>query len=341
MRKLWFSFREFTPLICNIDDPGAGAPVGSPDPAAAAPGGADAGAVTDPATPPADPNTPTDPAAPPSDPNADPLAAELEKLGKELGSDPQQPDPNAPQEIPQAFQEALAVSDFVKSPEQVAQAVRAADEVWKVATGQIPARTMLEGFKDINPRQYEAIKSDLISYLEQETGKKFGGDANAPADPVEALRAEIRQKEQAQAEAVQQQQVQRAQVQASNVTFNFVKKALENSYFSGQEDYFARQVVAALPNRDAAMRAVLNGDMKPLEQAMKQVQRAEIARWKAYNDNYAKTRNKLANSVPATKNTPRTQNAAGPEPKFRDAGHENETAAQFSARHWQWSGSQN
>ena len=338
MRKFRFDFRNHESRICNIDDPGAGAPVGAPDAGAAAAGGAAADPVTPPDAAIADPNAPVDPAAPPSDPNPDPLAAELEKLGKELGDDPQQADPNAA--IPQEFQQALTLSPFVQNAEQVQQAVRAADEVWKVATGQLPARTMLEGFKAANPQGYDACLTDLTQYIEQVTGKKFGGDANTPADPVAQLRAEIAQKEQAQAQEREQVQVQRAQVQASNVTFDFVKKALENSYFSGQEDYFARQVVAAMPNRDAAMRAVLNGDMKPLEAAMKQVQRAEIQRWKAYNDNYAKRNKAIANSVPATKNTPRTT-PQGPAPKYREAGHENETAAQFSARHWDWSGSQN
>jgi hypothetical protein len=96
-----------------------------------------------------------------------------------------------------------------------------------------------------------------------------------------------------------------------------------------------------MPNRDAVMREILNGNTKPLEAAMKQVQRAEIARWKSYNENFAKSRKTLANSVPATKNTPRTASPAGAEPTFRSAGHENETAAQFSARHWEWSGSKN
>jgi hypothetical protein len=337
LKKFRFEFRNYESHICNIDDPGAGAPVGSPDTGAPAPSGDAPDPVVDPTAPPADPNAPpVDPAQ--ADP-ADPLTAELEKLGKELGDGEQPPaDPNAA--IPQEFAQALTISPFVTNAQQMTQAIQAADEVWKVATGQLPARTMLEGFKAANPQGFDACISDLTQYIEQVTGKKFGGDA-APADPVEQLRAELAQKEQAQQEAVQQQQMQRAQVQASNVTFDFVKKALENTYFKGQEDYFARQVVAAMPNRDAAMRSILNGDMKPLEAAIKSVKSAEIARWKAYNENFVKKGKTLANSVPATKNTPRTAAPKGAEPKFRDPGFENETAAQFSKRHWDWSGSAN
>src|SRR6202789_953424 len=105
-------------------------------------------------------------------------------------------DPNAPNAgaaLPDVVSKALTISDYVKEPAQLESAVRAAQELWDVAAGKVPAASMLEGMRANNPAGFEKmVLNDLIPYIEQITGKKLGApDANAAPDPVAEMRAKI------------------------------------------------------------------------------------------------------------------------------------------------------
>jgi hypothetical protein len=300
MKMKWFEFRQFVPrMTCMIDGdapviPGGGAPVGDPAPLAPA-------APSDPAVAPVNPN------APPSDPAAPPdlagLQAEIDRLAAENAEPPVDPNsaPTVPGQLPQEFQN---ISPFVTDSASGERAIRAADEVWKVATGELPARTLVEGIREANPAQFQAIVNDLIPYLEQVTGKKFGGEAT-PVDPVEKLRSEIAQKEQKQAEAQQQAVYQQQMGQAREVATGKITELLKGTFAEGNETYFLQRCAEKVQIPEATMvRELLAGNTKPLEAALKAVQRDEIVRLKQYNDNLIKKGRNLANSVPATKQTP-------------------------------------
>ena len=330
-KNFWFEFRSFTPrATCSIEGDGGGGDPGSGggDPAAGVDPNA-AAAVADPAAAVTDPNAAA--AEPTIDPN-DPLAAltaDIDKLAAEDAVDPNAPDPQAAQPVPAEFEAALTISPFVRDAATVQQAVRAADEVWKVATGELPARTLIEGIKDANPAQYRAIIEDLIPYIEGVTGTKFGGKAGDPVDPVAQLRAEIeqgKQQEQQQREqAVYQQQVG----QASKVALGKVSEMLKGTFAEGNEAYFLAQCASRVNMPEQQMvRELLAGNTKPLEAALKAVRRDEVTRLKAYNENLIKSRRALAGSVPGTKNTPVTTAAPA------SAKRPDESVTAYATRLW-------
>ncbi len=107
----------------------------------------DPGAQTAPAT------TETPATETQADPS-DPYLLLQEAMKSQLGDEPA-PEATKTEEtpaIPAELQNVFNVSDFVKSPQHVEQAIRAADEVWKVAAGQVPASSMLEGMRAANPQ---------------------------------------------------------------------------------------------------------------------------------------------------------------------------------------------
>lgn len=320
MKEKWFRFVPRS--ICSIEGDG-GAPAGG-------------AAVSDPVAPAGDaPATPvtTDPAVPAADaidPN-DPLAsltADIDKLAAEDAVDLNAP-PAEVGAVPQEFQQALELSPFVTNPAQVQQAVRAADEVWKVASGELGAATLFEGLKGANPQRYQEIVNEAVQYIEQVTGKKFGGEA-AAADPVEQLRQEIAADKVAQAQAIQQQQYQGQLNQARGVAEKAVAAALKGTFAEGQEAWFLQRCAQVVKMPEQEMVKELNaGNTKPLEAAVKMVRAEEVKRFKQYTDNFIKQRGNLAKSVPGTAVTPKS--AASAEATMLPG----ETKTQFATRLWE------
>lgn len=238
------------------------------------------------------------------DPN-DPMAALQQAMDAQLGLDePAAPvvDPNAPAEpqIPEAFAQALQISDFVKEPAHIAQAVAAADEVWKVASGQAPASALLEGMRAANPQGFEAVIGNLVPYIEQVTGKKFGDGPATPPDPNQARLSAIEQKfaeqEQERANAAWNQQVQAAHGKA----MEFLTSKAKGTFAEGNEAYFLQQIGAraGVPEQEM-VQMLLQGKTDKIEAAYKAVVKDETARLKAYNVNLIKQHRTLANGVPA------------------------------------------
>jgi len=299
----------------------------------------DAGAVTEttaavetPAvateTPATGTETPVTPA--PVDPN-DPMVALQAAMDAQLGTDtPADPNAAPPEgttpEIPEAFQQALTISEFVTTPESVQQAVRAADEVWQVATGKLPARAMLEGFKNSNPQQYQAIVNDLKDYLgvqapqngpldalktanpqayeqlsqwyQQVMGKALDG----PPDPREARLADIEKRfaaeEEARQTAVWNQQVESARSKA----VEFIQAKTKGTAFEGLDS----TLLALAGNKvgipqEQMVQALLSGKTDKLEAAYKAVTAELSGLVKKINANMIKQHRTLANGVPAVK----------------------------------------
>ena len=299
----------------------------------------DAGAVTEttaavetPAvateTPATGTETPVTPA--PVDPN-DPMVALQAAMDAQLGTDtPADPNAAPPEgttpEIPEAFQQALTISEFVTTPESVQQAVRAADEVWQVATGKLPARAMLEGFKNSNPQQYQAIVNDLKDYLgvqapqngpldalktanpqayeqlsqwyQQVMGKALDG----PPDPREARLADIEKRfaaeEEARQTAVWNQQVESARSKA----VEFIQSKTKGTAFEGLDS----TLLALAGNKvgipqEQMVQALLSGKTDKLEAAYKAVTAELSGLVKKINANMIKQHRTLANGVPAVK----------------------------------------
>lgn len=325
MRK----FLQFLSLLLHDERGEVDLPTGSPaavaDPAPVA--------SVDPA-PAADPAAPVSIDVPTPDPN-DPLAALQAAMDAGLGVDDPAPDPNAVVDpnaaaIPEQFQQALQISEFVKSPETVQQAVRAADEVWKVATGAIPARTMLEGFKNSNPQQYEAIVADLKDYLgasanpaaanplaelqtanpaafkqiadfyKAQTGKDLGGSQDPNQARLDALEARYAKDEQDRQTAQFQQQQQVAHTKG----VEFITSKLKGTFAEGQEAFMLPLIAQKLGDPNAAMQEILSGKTGSLEKALAAVKKELAPVIKAFNANLVKQHNALKNTTPATKNAP-------------------------------------
>ena len=243
----------------------------------------------------------------PIDPN-DPYSLLEQAMNKELGEVPAAEvakEGEAPA-VPPEFAKALEISEFVKSPEHIEQAIRAADEVWKVSSGQIPASQMLENLRAANPQQFEPILTNIAQYIEQITGLKFGQSGEVtPPDPrdqrLTALETRYQQEEQGR-----QQQAQRQQVQAaSKVANEFVTTALKGSFAEGNESHFLAMCEgkSKLPQGEM-VRELVAGNTKPLETALKAVRAEETARLRSYNDRLTKNYRTLQSAVPATKATP-------------------------------------
>lgn len=256
----------------------------------------------------ADPVPSSDPVDPiadpaPSDPS-DPYATLEAAMAAELGDDPAPVDPATPEPpaVPEAFQQALAISEFVKSPEHVQQAVRAADEVWKVASGQSPVSGLLESMRASNPQGFETVMAGLIPYIEQVTGKALGGTPEIPADPRDARLSAIEQRFQQEEQARQTAQFNQQIGKAREVGMSFLTEKAKGTFVEGQEQYIWNQIGAkADVSPEQMTQMLLTGKTEKLEAAFRSVQKDEATRLKAYNANLIKKHRTLANGVPASK----------------------------------------
>lgn len=293
----------------------------------------DAPAVSESAPVSADPVAPSDSVADPipSDPN-DPMAALEAAMASDLGDDAPV-DPAAPVEtpaVPEAFQQVLGISEFVKSPESVAQAVRAADEVWKVASGQLPVSGLLESMRGANPQGFETVISGLIPYIEQVTGKSFGGTPETPVDPrearLQAIEQRFQQEEQTRQTAAFNQQITKAR----EVGMNFLTEKAKGTFVEGQEQYIWNQIGAKADVTPEQMtQMLLTGKTDKLEAAFKSVQKDEATRLKAYNANLIKKHRTLGGAVPAVKGAPQgNRNASSEFPAYLPG----ESSVQYATR---------
>lgn len=249
--------------------------------------------------------TPVDtPAETPVEAPETPAPSDLEAyLADQLKEAPAETPQEAPVEVPEAFQKALQVSEWVKSPDQVEHAVRAADEVWKVQTGQLPAWQMIDAVKSYDPARYEAIVNEIIPYLEQVTGKKFGdGDPNAAPDPVAQLRTEIAQRDQEQRQQQEQYAYQQQVSRAVPVLKQTIADSLGKTFGEENVDYFMSQIPNYAKVNEQEMVAALNrGDKAPLEAAIKAVKTAELKRFASYNKALVQQAKDFRKSVPVAK----------------------------------------
>jgi hypothetical protein len=234
-----------------------------------------------------------------------------------------------PAAIPEAFRPALEISPFVTSPEGVQQAVRAADEVWKVATGQLPARTMLENFKTTNPQQYQAIVQDLSSYIQETTGQSLTGaaspldglktshpqvfsaiqqfvkqnagvDIGGEADPRDERLSAIERTFAAEQEARQVAAWNEKVATARTKAIDLLSSKTKGTFAEGQETYLLQLCGAksGIPEQQM-IDMILQGKTEKLEAAYQSVVKEEVARLKTYNANLIKRHRTLASAVPA------------------------------------------
>jgi hypothetical protein len=228
------------------------------------------------------------------------------------------------------FQQMLSISPFVKEPQHVEAAIRAADEVWKVASGQMPASQMLEAMRAANPQGFQSVFQNLASYVEQVSGKKLGGEPAKTDDPVQqrlnAIESQFRQQEETRQNAIVQQQTDAART----VALDTVTKITKGSAFEGDETYLLARCAEKINVDQAEMVKMLNrGFTKPLESALKAVQKEETARLSRYNERLIKNYRTLKSAVPGVKGP--TPSAAGTAtPAYKDG----ETATQFATRIW-------
>lgn len=238
-----------------------------------------------------------------SEPQND-LDAFLADQLKDDGADQTQAvvDPNAVE--PDAFAKTLTISEFVKSPEHVEAAVRAADEVWKVTSGQAPATTLLEGMRQANPEGFEKIVTDLIPYIEHLTGEKLGAGDATTLDPVAQLRAEIREQQLASQKQQQDFAYRESVAKAVPILRQTVTETLGKVFGPGNENYFMSQIAANSKLSEQEMVAALNrGDKAPLEAAIKAVKTAELKRFKSMSEHMAKQAKDFRKALPVAKGT--------------------------------------
>lgn len=235
-----------------------------------------AAAVADPTGDPTSAETVADPAAAVADPAADPAAAAVDPAADPAAAaavvDPEQDafdklfpkdedpaaaaaaaavDPNAPAAVvSEAMQKAFAVSEYVKDESQVENAIRAADEVFQVQLGKIPAHQMLEGFRARSPETFEKIvRESLIPYIEHLTGQKLGGAAAAAPDPMAALTAEVERLKGEPARLESARVANENRADADTKTRTHVESLIKssNGIFDGATDDAINAMVRQLP----------------------------------------------------------------------------------------------
>jgi hypothetical protein len=268
--------------------------------------------------------------------------------------------------IPEAFKAALEVSPFVTTPEGVTQAVQAADELWRVAAGELPARTMLEGFRQTNPQQYEAIVKDLAAYIAETTGvdpaqgargeqesplaglakshpaiftavqdfvkKNAGVDLAGTPDPREARLSAMEQQFAAEQQARETQQWNQRVEAARGKAIEFLSAKTKGTFAEGHEAYLLMQCGSRAGIPEAQMiDMILSGKTQRLESAYKAVVKEEVARLKAYNGNLIKGHRALANGVPGATGAKVRSAAAGSAPARKDG----ESDVAYATRMWE------
>jgi multidrug efflux pump subunit AcrA (membrane-fusion protein) len=158
---------------------------------------------------------------------------------------------------------------------------------------------MLEGMRSANPQGFEKVVGDLIPYIEHLTGQKFGAGDAAP-DPVAELRAEIAAQQQQQQEQMLRQAYAQQVNQVAPVFRNAINETLGKQFGAGNEEYFISRIAQIVPEAKM-MDALSKGDMKPLQDAMKQVRTDELKRFKTYSDALIKQSKDFRKSVPAAR----------------------------------------
>lgn len=306
------------------------------DPAAGMPGGGGGTAVAP--APSALPEpvaaAPVDANAAPPTPDGDLFGALEQAMAAELPPDAAPVDPNAPPvaaepQIPPEFAQALQISDFVREPAHVEQAIRAADEVWKVASGQAPASSMLEGIRSANPQAFESIIQNLVPYIEQITGQRFGGGEPIPPDPnqarLDAIEQKIALEEQSRQTQVWNQQVFAAREKA----VSFLTEKSKGTFVEGMEQTVLQMVgaKAGIPEQQM-VEMLLSGKTEKLEAAYKAVTADLAGLVKQMNANLIKKHRTLANAVPAVKGS----NGAAAKSDGFDAYLPGETPVQYATR---------
>lgn len=272
-----------------------------------------------------------------SDPFASLTSAMDSVLPKDdVAADPTLSDSAQSGEIPEQFAQALTISPYVTSAESVQQAVRAADEVWQVATGKIPARQMLEGFRNQNPAQFESIVADLKDYLgvqgqqaqqaspldelkaanpqafqqiaqyyQQQTGKSLDGPADPREARLQALEKRYQAEEEARNVAQWNQQIETARATATE----FLNKTIANTFADGLADRFLtpnggllwQKAVSMNIDEGRMLNELRQGKTETLERVWKAVAKDEAAVIRRYNENLVKQHKTLKNAVPAQK----------------------------------------
>lgn len=338
-------------LMGLMQDAVSGADAGGGSGTVVAQASAGAPVVTEPAPTSVDTvnSTPTDTPTPEAG-QTDDLFSQLEQLlpKDDAPATPEgTPEAGTEAQVPEQLQAALGISPFVTSAEAIPQAIQAADEVWKVANGQIPARQLLEGFRNERPQQFPAIAQDLAGYLQelgviqapqnplealkgtrpdvynavaqfvqQQTGKPLDIDPNDPMygviQEMNSLRDERRREREAQETAAWNAQVETARKSATD----WMTKTLTNTFADGMADRYVAnngllwqkaQQMNIAP--DKVMQELVAGKTDTLAKLWKAVEKDEAATIRKFNQNLVKQHNTLKNAVPASKGAPVTPTA--------------------------------
>jgi hypothetical protein len=243
-------------------------------------------------------------------PAADEFAGLDGLFGDLKEEEPAVADPNAAAVVPEPMAKAMSASEYIKEPAHLEIAVRAADEVWNVAAGKVPAHTMLEGIRSRDPQQFEKIVHEsLIPYIEHLTGKKLGGGDAAP-DPVAEMQAKIRELEQRPALEAQRRQQEQQQNHAESVSRTAVEGFIKtgSGIFDGATDDALNALAMQLPKLGiqpaAMMQEVLSGKTTLLETAYKAAEKSEMLRVKAMTQRLVARSKALRGAVPASKGAP-------------------------------------
>jgi hypothetical protein len=220
-------------------------------------------------------------------------------------------DPNAPPAPSEAMVKAFAVSEYVKDESQVENAIRAADEVFQVQLGKIPAHQMLEGFRARSPEAFEKIvRESLIPYIEHLTGQKLGGAAAAAADPMATMQAEIdRLKGQPQRDA-EERTATANKNEADTLTRTHVEGLIKagTGIFDGATNDAINAMAAQLPKLgievNKLMADVRAGKLGDLERAYKAAEKEAMLRVKAMGTRLITRSKTLRAALPPGKGNP-------------------------------------
>ena len=224
-------------------------------------------------------------------------------------------DPNAPAAaVPEEITRALAVSEYVKDASHLENAVRAADEVFQVQLGKIPAHQMLEGFRAREPQQFEKIvRESLIPYIEHLTGLKLGGAAAAAADPMVTMQQELDHLK-GQPQRDEEQRVATAnRNEADTLTRTHVEDLITKGtgIFDGATDDAITAMAAQLKTLGidanklmAGVRAGATSAIQDLERAYKAAEKAEMAKVKTMGIRLIARSKQIKAALPPGKGNP-------------------------------------
>jgi hypothetical protein len=231
-------------------------------------------------------------------------------------------DPNAPPPaVSEAMTKAFAVSEYVKDESQVENAIRAADEVFQVQLGKIPAHQMLEGFRARSPEAFERIvRESLIPYIEHLTGQKLGGAQAAAADPMATMQAELNHLK-GQPQRDEEQRVATAnRTEADTATRTHVEGLITKGtgIFDGATDDAINAMAAQLPKLGIDVIKLMNGvrtgaqsAIQDLERAYKAAEKEEMARVKAMGTRLIARSKQIKAALPPGKGNPAPAAAVG------------------------------